>query len=145
MFRTTILAGCLAFAAVPVLAQSKTQLQKDADAWTAAFNKGDAATIGAMYTTDGDLLPDHGDLAHGRAAIEAAIKKMVGSGTYQNDLKVTVESVRPLGPGIASEIGTYTITPKSQPSQPEVGKFASVVREVAGKWLIQTDIWNTNK
>jgi uncharacterized protein (TIGR02246 family) len=145
MFRTTILAGCLAFAAFPALAQTKAELQKDVDAWATAFNKGDGAAIAAMYTADADMLPDHGDLAHGRAAIEAMIKKMAESGTYQNDLKITVENVRPLGPGIASDIGTYTITPKSQPSQQEVGKFASVVRKLGGKWLIQTDIWNTNK
>jgi uncharacterized protein (TIGR02246 family) len=144
MFRTTILAGCLVFTALPALAQSKAELQKEVDAWAAAFNKGDAAAIAAMYTTDADLLPDHGDLAHGRAAIEATIKKMVESGTYRNDLKLTVENVHPLGVNIATGIGTYTITPKNQ-SQPEVGKFVTVVRKQDGKWLLQTDTWNTNK
>ena len=145
MFRIAVLAGCVVFTAFPALAQSKAELQKEVDAWAAAFNKGDAAAIAAMYTTDADLLPDHSDLAHGRAAIETAIKKMVESGTYQNDLKLTVENVRPLGPNVASGIGTYTITPKNQPSQPEVGKFVSVVRKLGGKWLLQIDTWNTNK
>ena len=145
MFRATILTGGMVFAAFPALAQSKAELQKGLDAWAAAFNKGDAKAIAAMYTADADILPDHGDLAHGRAAIEATVKKMVESGTYQNDLKITLENVRPLGSNIASEIGTYTITPKSQQSQPEVGKFVSVVRKLSGKWLLETDIWNTNK
>jgi uncharacterized protein (TIGR02246 family) len=140
MFRATILTGWLVFAALPALAQSKAELQKGLDAWAAAFNKGDAAAIAAMYTADADMLPDHADLAHGRAAIEATIKKFVESGTYQNDLKITAENVRPLGPNMAAKIGTYTITP-----QPEVGKFATVVHKLGGKWLLERDIWNTNK
>jgi hypothetical protein len=79
------------------------------------------------------------------SAIEALAKKMIDSGTYQSDLKVTVLTVRSLGPNAASEIGTYTITTKSQPSPQEIGKFASVSHRVASKWLLQTDIWNANK
>jgi uncharacterized protein (TIGR02246 family) len=146
MLRAAVLSASFVLAAAaPAFAQSKAVLQKDADAWAAAYNKGDAKAVAALYTADADVLPDHGDLAHGRAAIEAMVKKMVESGTYQNDLKVTVQGVRSLGPNTASEIGTYSITPKNQPSQPEVGKFASVVRKVGSKWLLQTDIWNTNK
>jgi uncharacterized protein (TIGR02246 family) len=144
MPRIGILALCLGVLfAGPALAQDKAAMQKGDDRWAEAFNKGDAAAIAAMYTADAYVLPDHAEMAHGRAAIEAVIKKLMGN--YQNDIKITAVDVMPLGPNAAREVGTYSITIKSQPPQQDSGKYATVLRKVGAKWLIATDIWNTNK
>jgi ketosteroid isomerase-like protein len=37
----------------------------------AAFSQGDAATLAASYTKDGQLLPPHRDMITGKQAIEA--------------------------------------------------------------------------
>ena len=144
MLRTAILAlFCLGLTAVPALAQDTAALQKIDDAWAAAYNKGDAKAIAAMYAPDAYVLPDHAAMAHGRAAIQAMLKKLMGN--YQNDLKITAVDAKPLGPGIVREIASYEITVKSQPPQHDVGKATAVLRQVGGKWLIQTDILNSDK
>jgi uncharacterized protein (TIGR02246 family) len=143
MMRFAILAGCLVVAATPVFAQDKAIFQQMDDAWAAAYNKGDAKAVAAMYTADAYVLPDHAPMAHGRAGIAAMLKKLMAGS--QNDLKITLVDVTPLGPGIVREITNYEITIKGQPPQHDVGKAVAVDRQVGGKWLIQTDIWNSNK
>ena len=47
--RVTIIALGLTLAAGPVLAQSKTAIQKLNEQWAAAFNKGDAAALAGTH------------------------------------------------------------------------------------------------
>ena len=49
----------------PALAQDKATIEKLNDAWTAAFNKGDAAAVAAMYTEDAYVLPPGGEYGQG--------------------------------------------------------------------------------
>ena len=69
MRRTAILAVCFVLLATPALAQSKAAIQKLNDEWAAAFNKGDAAAVAAMYTKDAYVLPPGFEIMKGRAAI----------------------------------------------------------------------------
>ena len=46
-------------------------IQKLDDKFAAAFNKGDAAAVAAMYTEDAYVLPPGADIVKGRNAIEA--------------------------------------------------------------------------
>ena len=142
MMKKAALAVCLMLCAAPAMAQSKAAMQKLADEWAAAFNKGDAAAVAARYAEDANVLPDHAAMAHGRVAIEALWKsemKQVG------DVAIKVTDVVPLGANAAREIGTYTLKVKGSPPQDGSGKYAVVWRKVGGKWLIDTDIWNTDK
>src|SRR5215470_19740223 len=76
MMRTAILAGCVTVLAVtPALSQSKATIQSLDDKWAEAFNKGDAATVAAMYTEDAYVLPPGADYGQGRNAIEALWRK----------------------------------------------------------------------
>jgi uncharacterized protein (TIGR02246 family) len=142
MARFTLLVLCLALFACPALAQSKATIQQLNDKWTAAFNKGDAATVAAMYAEDAYVLPPGGDMVHGRAAIEAFWQK---AATQVGDAKLVTLDVLPLGRRAAREIGTVTLETKAQPPQQVVGKYAVLWRKIGGKWLLATDIWNTNK
>lgn len=60
MRRTILGAGLIAVSfialAAPALAQSKVAIQKLEDQWGAAFNKGDAAAVAALYTEDAYVL-----------------------------------------------------------------------------------------
>jgi uncharacterized protein (TIGR02246 family) len=143
MRRVAVLALCLGVLfAGPALAQTKSTIQQLNDKWTVAFNKGDAATIAAMYADDAYVLPPGGDMVEGRKAIEAfwqgAVKQL-------GDARLVTMDVLPLGPRAAREIGTVTLETKTQPPQQIVGKYTVVWRRVGGHWLIATDIWNTNK
>ena len=137
-----VVAGCLILGAAPAVAQDKATIEKLNDAWTAAFNKGDAAAVAAMYTEDAYVLPPGAEMVKGRTGIEAFWRQ---AAQQMGDAKLTTLDVLPLGRSVAREIGTVTLKTKSQPPQEMVGKYAVVWRKVGGKWKLATDIWNTNK
>lgn len=143
MIRSVSLGLCLALAvADSAAAQTIATIQQLNDKWESAFNKGDAAAVAAMYTEDAYVLPPGGNMVKGRTAIEAFWKQAAQQ--VANPKLVTVDVV-PLGPRAATEIGTVTLETKAQPPQQIVGKYAVVWRKVGSRWLLATDIWNTNK
>jgi uncharacterized protein (TIGR02246 family) len=142
MWRITIIAGCLCLGAAPVLAQDKATIEKLNAAWTAAFNKGDAAAVAAMYIEEAYVLPPGGEMVRGRAAIEAFWRQ---AAQQFGDAILTIVDVLPLGDAAAREIGTVTLKTKSQPPQQIVGKYAVVWLKSGTGWKLATDIWNSNK
>lgn len=129
-------------AAGPVSAQSAAAIQKLNNAWSSAFNRGDAAQVAAMYTEDAYVLPAGHDMVKGRAAIEAFWKEQI---QQIGNAKLTALDVMPLGPRAAREIGLFAFETKAQPPQPVAGKYVVVWRRIGNKWLLATDIWNMNK
>ena len=143
MPRIAMLALCLGVSfAAPAMAQSKAAIQKLEDGWGAAFNKGDAAAVAAMYTDDADVLPPGSDMVKGRAAIEALWRQEMAQ---IGDVKCTALDVKPLGRRAAREIGTCTFKTKGQPPQEGSLKYAVVWERSGRTWKLLTDIWNTNK
>ena len=141
MLRIIVFGVCLC-AATAALAQDQATIAKLNNAWTAAFNKGDAQAVAAMYAEDAYVLPPGSDIVKGRAAIEAFWRQ---AAQQMGDAKLTTLDVLPLGRNAAREIGTVTLKTKSQPPQEVVGKYAVVWRKIGGQWKLATDIWNTNK
>ena len=141
MWRIVMIIGCLALSA-PALAQNKATIEKLNDVWTAAFNKGDAAAVAALYTEDAYVLPPGSSMVKGRAAIEAFWRQ---AAQQMTDAKLTTVDVLPLGRSAAREVGTVTLKTKSQPPQEVVGKYVVVWRKIGRDWKLATDIWNTDK
>lgn len=132
----------LVLLASPVLAQSKATMQKLNDQWAAAFNKGDAAALAAMYTEDAYVLPPGAPMVKGRAEIT----KFFGGATQQlGEFKLTTLEVKPLGANAAREIGTATFKTKAQPPQDGAVKYAVVWQKEGGQWKLLQDIWNMDK
>ncbi len=143
MSRIVVLALCLAlWVTGSASAQSIAMIQKLNESWAMAFNKGDAAAVAAMYAQDAYVLPPGQDMVKGRAAIEGFWRQ---AATQVGDAKLTTVDVLPLGRRAAREIGTVSLQTKAQPPQQIVGKYAVVWRKIGGRWLLATDIWNTNK
>ena len=142
MWRIALFAGCLILVAAPASAQDKATIVKLNDAWAAAFNKGDASAVAAMYTEDAFVLPPGAEMVKGRAAIEAFWRQ---AAQQMGEAKLTTVDVLPLGPRAAREIGTVSLKSKSQPPQEITAKYAVVWRKVGGRWKLATDIWNTSK
>ncbi len=142
MLRIMLFGVCLSLATSAALAQDKATIEKLNNAWTAAFNKGDAQAVAAMYAEDAYVLPPGSDIVKGRAAIEAFWRQ---AAQQMGDAKLTTLDVLPLGRNAAREIGTVSLKTKSQPPQEVVGKYAVVWRKIGGQWKLATDIWNTNK
>jgi uncharacterized protein (TIGR02246 family) len=127
---------------LPGLAQDKATVQQLENQWAEAFNKGDIASVVAMYTEDAYVLPPGGEMVKGRSAIQAfwtAASKDIG------DIKLTTVDVMPLGTDAAREIGTVTARTKEQQPEEITGKYVLVLRKVGSDWKIATDIWNENK
>ena len=141
MWRIVVIIGCLSLGS-PALAQNKATIEKLNDVWTAAFNKGDAAAVAALYTEDAYVLPPGSAMVKGRAAIEAFWRQ---AAQQMTDAKLTTVDVLPLGRSVAREVGTVTLRTKSQPPQEVVGKYVVVWRKIGRDWKLATDIWNTDK
>jgi uncharacterized protein (TIGR02246 family) len=142
MRRFTLLVLCFGLLTTPALAQTTAQIQKLNDQWMAAFNKGDAAAVAAMYTIDAYVLPDGREMVKGRPAIEALWKQQMAGATVE---KITTLDVKPLGGNAAREIGTATMKTKAEPPQDVVIKYAVVWQKEGGQWKLLQDIWNMNK
>jgi uncharacterized protein (TIGR02246 family) len=142
MRRIGMAAVCLVLAAGPALAQSKAAIQKLNDEWAAAFNKGDAAAVAAMYTTDAYVLPAGAEMVNGRAGIEGFWR---GAMQQLDDVKITTLDVKPLGGNAVREIGTATFKTKTQPPQDGALKYAVVWQKEGGRWKLLQDIWNMDK
>jgi uncharacterized protein (TIGR02246 family) len=128
--------------AMPAAAQDKATMQKLNDRWAEAFNKGDAATIAAMYSADAYVLPAGAEMIKGRQAIEAMWRQNM---QQIDNIKCTTIDVKPLGGSAASEIGRCTFKTKAQPAQDDALKYAVVWRKEGGQWKLLQDIWNADK
>jgi uncharacterized protein (TIGR02246 family) len=123
-------------------AQSVPEMQKLADEWAAAFNKGDIATVASQYKDDAVVFPPGGDMVKGKQAIQSFWTE-AQKGIQADHFKVT--DVRPLGPNAAREQGYAVFKTKGDNPQEMVGKYVVVWEKVDGKWKLDSDIWNLNK
>jgi uncharacterized protein (TIGR02246 family) len=142
MRRIVTSAVFLLLAAMPALAQSKAAIQKLEDQWGAAFNKGDAAAVAAMYTTDAYVLPAGAPMVHGPNDIQAFLGQAV---QQLGEVKCTPLDVKPLGRSAAREVGTCTFKTKGASPQDGTLKYAVVWQKEDGQWKLLQDIWNMDK
>jgi len=142
MQRIANLVICLVLISGSAMAQQKPSIQKINEEWMAAFNKGDAAGVAALYSEDAYILPNGGETAKGRRAIEAYFKNSV---QQLGDAKLKTVDLQSLGPGSAREVGTFNFKTKGDSPQEVVGKYVAVWRKMGGQWKLITDIWNMNK
>jgi uncharacterized protein (TIGR02246 family) len=142
MTRIAVFLVCLLLSATSALAQAKVSIEKLNAEWVAAFNKGDAKALAAMYSPDAYVLPAGAEMAKGHNAIEAFWR---GAVKQLGDAKLTTVDVQSLGPGAAREIGTFSFKTKAQPPEQVTGKYVVVWRKMGGQWQLAADIWNMNK
>ena len=142
MRRITNLVICLVLISGSAMAQQKPSIQKINEEWMAAFNKGDAAGVAALYSEDAYILPNGAEMAKGRRAIETYFKNSV---RQLGDAKLKTVDLQSLGPGSAREVGTFNFKTKGDSPQDVVGKYVAVWRKMGGQWKLITDIWNMNK
>ena len=119
-------------------------IQKNNDAFAAAFNAGNAPAIAQLYTQYATILPPGTDYRHGRAEIQTFWDGAIKSGL--KNVSLTAVSVESYGHA-AREIGRFSLDapgPGGQLAKTE-GKYVVVWKKIAGKWFLDTDIWNMNK
>jgi len=133
-------AAAIVFVALPAMAQSvKTSIDQANQTFSAAFAKGDAASLAALYTEQATILPPGAPMMKGRKNIEAFWKEAM---TTLKNLKLKAVDVESFGTTTAREIGTFTAD--AGPQQ-VVGKYVVIWKKSGKSWHLSTDIWNTDK
>jgi uncharacterized protein (TIGR02246 family) len=122
----------------------KAEIDAANQQWIAAFNKGDAAAVAALYTDQATVLPPGADIAKGRDAIQK-----VWAGAIQSGLKnITLQTVAVEQFGNAArEIGRFSadVTNPQKPTVHVDGKYVVLWKRLHGAWKLDTDIWNMNQ
>ncbi|GAC1588479.1 MAG: hypothetical protein NVS3B25_05150 [Hymenobacter sp.] len=110
------------------------------DLFEATFERGDAAGMAALYTSDAVLLPPGMETMEGAAGIQAFWQGAMDAGLKQ--LKLKSWEVEELG-DTAIELGYYSLFGADE--QPlDQGKFIVVWKEQQGRWLLHRDIYNSS-
>jgi uncharacterized protein (TIGR02246 family) len=129
----------LVLCVVPTGAQSakNPELQKIADAFVAAWNKGDAKALAALHAENCIRAGDTGPVIVGRAAIEQNFTNAFAAVLKGTKLVVTSGDERTINPGLAVTSGTWEITgPPPPPGAATRGTYINTMVKQGGKWLI---------
>ncbi len=103
------------------------------DAFTKAFNAGDADAVAATYTENGIVVDEQGGRTEGRAAIRDQYARTFAD-EPGSTIAIEVESLRVLGPETAVEDGRTTITPANGAGSPELSRFVAIYVKRDGQW-----------
>ena len=125
-------------------AAARKAIEANAKSFVAAFNKGDAAAVAAMYAVDAKLLPPNGAMVEGRANIQA-----FWAGAAQAGLKLV--SLTPIdvttAGNLAIDTGKYVATTPAAggSTTTDEGKYVVVWQREGSGWVIIRDISNSDK
>jgi uncharacterized protein (TIGR02246 family) len=110
-------------------------IRQSSQAFAAAFNKGDAKAVAALWTADGDYTDETGRTFKGREAIE---KEYAGffAANKGVQIKVIVDSIKLLGDGAAIEDGRAYLEPA--PGAPAISKYTAAHVKVGSEWQMAT-------
>lgn len=134
----------LALGSAAYAADTKSEIDAANKKFLAAYAKGDAAAVAALYTDNATVLPPGATLIKGRGEIQK-----LWQGAIQSGLKlVSLNAVSVQRHGdTAYEIGSVIAeAPDAQKQMTRMeGKYVVVWKKVKGGWKLDTDIWNFNK
>ncbi len=126
------------------VAQVRKSIEEVSATLVEAFNRGDAASVAALYTDNASVLPPNSKMVQGRQSIQEFWNDGIQMGL--KDLTLTAVDVGGSG-DTAYEIGKYTlkIQPEGQESIADSGKSVVVWKQQAdGMWKLHVDIWNSS-
>ena len=116
--------------------KDKEAIQKNGEAFVAAFHKGDARAVAAFWTEDGDFTDQTGHQLKGRDAIEKAFRGLFAE---NKDLKVRINSLslRFVTPDVAIEDGTNEVFPP-EGGPPSRARYTIVHVKKNGQWRLSS-------
>lgn len=117
-------------------------LDKLAADWAAAFAKGDAKALAALYTENAVRVTPEG-VAVGRDAILKEFAASVAGPWKGATIKITPGQTRTVAPDIAAGEGTYEVTglrgPDGKPAPPLKGHYLNTMVKKGGAWLLASN------
>ena len=132
--RTLVVA--LALMLVPAIAGAQKpdpDGQKLADQYMAAFNKGDAKGVAALYTTEAVRIGPDGQLLTGRAAVEKTYVDAFAGAAKGAKLTITVGSSHVVTPDVKIMEGRFNSTGGTNPGG---GRYVNTIVRQSGSWLL---------
>jgi len=127
-------AATAASAPGPAHQQDEKAIRLNVEAFAKAYNAGDAKAIASLFLADGEVVSEEGQSTRGREGIE-----QVFAGIFKEHPKtrmdLAVGSIRFIGPDMAVEDGTATVT--HAPDEPAQRSPYTVVHAgQGGKWAM---------
>jgi uncharacterized protein (TIGR02246 family) len=126
--------------AVPAVAANENAelqaLRQSSQQFVAAFNKGDAKAVAALWTPTGEYVDDSGRVFAGRAAIEAEYARFFKEHPGHT-IKLAIDSLKLLSDAAAMEDGRALLDPEPA-GAPAISKYTAVHVKVDGKWLMSS-------
>ena len=110
----------------------RAAIRTSSEAFVAAFDKGDAKAVAELWTTDGQLVDEAGEVYSGQPAIAAAYAKFFQEHPGVK-IKVVIDSVRMLNDGAAIETGHASLEPVPAGAAGSA-KYTAVHVKQDGKW-----------
>ncbi len=117
-------------------AKEEAALQKNAEAFVEAFDKGDAKALAAFFTEDADIIDQDGRQIKGRKAIEETYTKIFAAAKGAK-LLITVNSVHVVSPDLAIEDGLTEVKP-ADGGPPSTSRYTVVHVKQDGSWRLQS-------
>lgn len=118
----------------PATSEEAKAANSIADAYEAAYNKGDAKAVADFFADDAEYVDSDGTVIEGRDAIETLLKRVFAASPGLK-LEIDVENVRPLGPDLFAERGSTHVT--SPDGSDESSRYVAVHAKKNGKWVIK--------
>jgi uncharacterized protein (TIGR02246 family) len=124
----------------PAAEDAEQAIRAQLDRFEEAFNAGNGAEVGAMYTEDAIAFPPGSPRVEGREAIGKLWQSVIDSGA--KDLQLEALEVGPGPERMAYEVGRVTL---ATPNGPAEGKYIVLWKQDQdGTWRLHRDIWNMN-
>jgi uncharacterized protein (TIGR02246 family) len=125
-----------------VVAEGRTEVDAANRRFMEAFERGDAASVAALYTEDAVVLPPDGPMISGRAEIEEFWRGLMAAGARGVDL-VTLRLAG--SADVLHEVGRATITIRPESGEANILTVKYVVvweRAADGGVALAVDTWN---
>jgi uncharacterized protein (TIGR02246 family) len=127
--------------APPTEAEVRAAIEEGNARFSEAFASGDTATIAALYTADGSVLPPNGAIAQGPEALAAFWSAVRAAGVASATL--TTDDVFYAGGDVATEVDQVQLALADGTAADEA-KYAVVWKQTDAGWRMHRDIWNSN-
>jgi uncharacterized protein (TIGR02246 family) len=125
-----------------MMAEVRAEVDEINRQFVEALERGDAASVAALYAEDAVVLPPDAPMISGRAAIEEFWRGLMEAGARG----VNLETLRLAGPrDLLHEVGraTITIQPEGGETNTQAMKYVVVwERDPAGGLALAVDMWN---
>jgi ketosteroid isomerase-like protein len=126
----------------PALAQDlRSTVEAGNTAFNQAFNKGDAAAVTKLYTSDAKLLPPADKIVSGDKEIQAFWKSLIDAGI--TDHKIETAQIEEAG-NTAIMAGKWQATGKDSQGKPTTfkGSVMKVLERQGDTWKTSLHTWN---